>query len=67
MLGAEVGGHVGLHEVELHVGAHHEVEADHLEERALVRVAVEGIDEGLLQSNTVQTTTYTALVQDILV
>ena len=32
VLGAEVGRHVGLHEVQLHVGPHHEVESHHLEE-----------------------------------
>ena len=49
MLGAEVGRHVGLHEVQLHVGPHHEVESHHLEEGALVRVSVEGRHKVLLQ------------------
>ena len=49
VLGAEVGAHVGFHEVEVELGVQHKVESNHLEETALLRVILQRISEfGLL-------------------
>jgi len=45
VLRAQVGRHVGLHQVDVEIGVDEEVEADHLEEAAAMRILCRGFDE----------------------